>query len=346
MSERLNILDLASQLSDKTGKDKKNSELFIREFISIVSETLPNDKIVKVKGLGSFKVITIEQRESVDVNTGERILIPSHSRISFVPEKELKERINKPFACFETVELGDDISFSDVGQSTEKKNVESTEEVEVVEEVTNEETSEINEEQKTEDALPEVPAEEVTELKSEEQETSEEVEQPNGVSDEKQKKSSSNLTAIILVLLFVLFCLGVYSFYTGGFWIAERTNVEEQVKPAETIEESFQPVDDATETVQEQLDANTTNDIKEKEIVKETIVSGTRLTLISLKHYGHKVFWVYIYEHNKDVIKNPNNIQIGTEIVIPDAALYNIDVDNPKSIEKAEALQIELSSRF
>ena len=342
MNERVNILDLASQLSDKTGKDKKDSELFIREFISIVSETLPNDKIVKVKGLGSFKVITVEQRESVDVNTGERIIIPSHSRISFVPEKELKERINKPFACFETVELGDGVSFSDEGQPVEKESAAA------VEDAANGDASEIHEEQKTEGVLTEMPAEEIMGLKPVEQETSEEMDSPNNISDKKQINSSSNLAAIILVLFFVLLGIGVYSFYTiGDFQAAERTNVAEQAKLAEKIEDSVLLVDDGTEIVQEQLDTDTTNDIEEKkEIVKETIASGTRLTLISLKHYGHKVFWVYIYEHNKEIIKNPNNIQIGTEVVIPDAALYSIDVGDPKSIEKAEALQLELSSRF
>ena len=83
---------------------------------------------------------------------------------------------------------------------------------------------------------------------------------------------------------------------------------------------------------------------KKPVIVK--IVPDSRLTLIALEYYGHKAFWVYIYEHNKAIVNNPNSIQMGTELVVPDPALYGIDAKNPESVAKAKAKQAEINSMF
>ena len=86
MNNRLNIQDLAGLLSERTGKDRGEVERFLRDFISVVSEGVYTDKIVKVKGLGTFKIISVEKRESIHVNTGERFLIPEHYKFSFLPD--------------------------------------------------------------------------------------------------------------------------------------------------------------------------------------------------------------------------------------------------------------------
>ena len=78
MNNKLTIQELATLLSVKSGKDVYETERFIREFITVVSEGLFSDKMVKVKGLGTFKIVLVEDRESIHVNTGERILIPAH----------------------------------------------------------------------------------------------------------------------------------------------------------------------------------------------------------------------------------------------------------------------------
>ena len=96
MNNRLNIQDLAGLLSERTGKDRGEVERFLRDFISVVSEGVYTDKIVKVKGLGTFKIISVEKRESIHVNTGERFLIPEHYKFSFLPDKDLREQVNKP----------------------------------------------------------------------------------------------------------------------------------------------------------------------------------------------------------------------------------------------------------
>ena len=93
MNNRLAIQDLAGLLAEYTGKDKNSSERFLREFIAVVSEGVYTDKLVKVKGLGTFKIIPVEKRESIHVNTGERFVIPEHYKFSFLPDKELRELV-------------------------------------------------------------------------------------------------------------------------------------------------------------------------------------------------------------------------------------------------------------
>lgn len=83
-------------------------------------------------------------------------------------------------------------------------------------------------------------------------------------------------------------------------------------------------------------------EILSDKVIEETIRPGIFLTTLALKHYGHKAFWVYIYEENKSHIKNPDVIAIGTKLIIPDASKYGIDAKNKESIDKAKELAMKL----
>ena len=107
MTEKITIVELAKGLAKRKGMTRKDAEPFVRMVFETIRECLLADKLVKVKGLGTFKLIDMDSRESVNVQTGERIVIGSHSKISFSPEKTLADRVNKPFADFETVILND-----------------------------------------------------------------------------------------------------------------------------------------------------------------------------------------------------------------------------------------------
>ena len=108
MDKKINLSQLADLLSQAGGMSKAASEQFVKSFFDIISQSVLEDGIVKVKGLGTFKLMQMEDRESVNVNTGERFTIEGHQKISFVPDAELKDRINKPFAAFETVEISEE----------------------------------------------------------------------------------------------------------------------------------------------------------------------------------------------------------------------------------------------
>lgn len=105
MDKKINLSQLADLMSQAGGMSKAASEQFVKNFFDIISQKVLTDGLVKVKGLGTFKLIQMEDRESVNVNTGERFTIEGHQKISFTPDVELKERVNKPFAAFETVEI-------------------------------------------------------------------------------------------------------------------------------------------------------------------------------------------------------------------------------------------------
>ena len=105
------IKDIAAMLAAKKGMDAADAEKYVETFFALVSESLIPDKVVKVKGFGTFKLVEVRDRESVDINTGERVVIDGHSKISFTPDNTLKELVNKPFSQFETVVLNEGVDF-------------------------------------------------------------------------------------------------------------------------------------------------------------------------------------------------------------------------------------------
>ena len=117
--ERLSIQELAAVLVTKSGLKKKDAERFATVMFDVVKEGLAVDRQVKIKGLGTFKVIDIDSRESVDVNTGERVVIEGHDKITFTPDATMKELVNKPFSQFETVVLNDGVDFDDNDEELE-----------------------------------------------------------------------------------------------------------------------------------------------------------------------------------------------------------------------------------
>lgn len=114
MSDKITLQELVESFARKCQLDPAEAALFVKEFLNLIEEALARDKYVKVKGLGTFKLINIESRKSVDVNTGESIEIKEHTRVSFVPETGLRDLINKPFAHFQSVLLNDDVHFEDL----------------------------------------------------------------------------------------------------------------------------------------------------------------------------------------------------------------------------------------
>ena len=110
---KLTIQDIAKVLSDRKGLSKNDASNFVNEMFDIIQQALERDMVVKVKGFGTFKIIDVDPRESVNVNTGERVLIEGHNKITFTPDQLLKEIVNKPFSQFETVVLNEGVDFAE-----------------------------------------------------------------------------------------------------------------------------------------------------------------------------------------------------------------------------------------
>jgi len=156
---------IADAVAKKHKITVKEAEKFVSAIFDVVNEGLKTDKLVKVKGLGTFKVQAVKPRESVNVNTGERVLIEGHEKVSFTPDATMKELVNKPFEQFETVVLNDGVDFADIeSKSDDEEKAENTDEIVVsAEEIadSDEEKAETKEEI-TAEAIDEQPAEEVS----------------------------------------------------------------------------------------------------------------------------------------------------------------------------------------
>lgn len=490
MNNKLTIQELATLLSVKSGKDVYETERFIREFITVVSEGLFSDKMVKVKGLGTFKIVLVEDRESIHVNTGERILIPAHYKCSFLPDNELKELVNRPFSIFETTEIGDAASFQDMemADDSDEDDVDSdlesdanedgedlslpkssvtenringlldkemTEELadpedlpeihspeealtvdkepngqivtvdspvsddspEEVSEPYNEETIEM-ENPKEEDPIEVEDSINMDETLSEEIDESPEADLASEVVDtipdlqaneltpeiesssqvdslDKEKEQTENREEIIRVKLASLSAKDPVAFIApeakpkkrrkhghtatktffyiivGGllvtasvalFFYFQSLEVRNAVPimiesvsaiptetpaPTDSVFDESDSIpsnekDSVPEVVSEPQGTMQTEQVKTKYMDTVVIQTGDRLTLISLKYYGHKIFWVYLYLANKESIPNPNSVAIGTQIHIPVPETYNIDANDEQSIRKAAALQTEI----
>lgn len=117
---KLGNKELSSSLSDKHGLNKTDAEKFVSAFFDVINEGLASEKLVKIKGLGTFKIIGVAARKSVDVNTGAPIVIEGRDKISFTPDATLRDEINKPFSQFDTVVLNDGVDFTHIDKEFEE----------------------------------------------------------------------------------------------------------------------------------------------------------------------------------------------------------------------------------
>lgn len=172
VKNKISLQELAEFMTaaDET-LDKKTCEAFARTLFEVVEEALLSDKFVKVKGFGTFKLVAVSDRESVNINTGERFQIEGHTKVSFIPDNTLKEEINRPFAHFETIDLSDETEQAEldaIDAAAAEEALENEEAEETVEEVAeempaDEPTEEVVEEEVKEEVPEEVLKEEPVE---------------------------------------------------------------------------------------------------------------------------------------------------------------------------------------
>ena len=124
---KLTIQEIAKVLVEKSGLQQRDANQFATEMFAVILQRLQEGDQVKVKGLGTFKIISVEARESISVRTGERVVIEGHDKVSFTPDNMMKELVNKPFSQFETVVLNDGVAFSDMEEQPEEEPVETIE---------------------------------------------------------------------------------------------------------------------------------------------------------------------------------------------------------------------------
>ncbi len=118
---KISISEISKILVEKHGFIGDKAEAFVAEMFALIQDALQKEPSVKIKGFGTFKIIGVEARESINVNTGERVVIEGHGKITFTPDTSMKDLVNKPFSQFETVILNDGVEFNDIETSDEEQ---------------------------------------------------------------------------------------------------------------------------------------------------------------------------------------------------------------------------------
>jgi len=373
-AEKLNIQELAAGLAAKTGETKKDSELFWRELITIIQEALVTDELVKVKGLGTFKLQWNESRKSVNVNTGEEIEIAGFHKVVFTPDNEMKDIVNQPFAHLETVMLDDEdehvspapkidplqnlsVQAIEIASLISDINVEvkTTEEVYIIEEPVEEKIIETNsiEESKEENVVENTDVTEQREIEKEVQKAElveNEVvfsEEKTDVEEEKPKKKRGCFWKILLIVLLLLFA-GIVACYFLFPKSIYRDFIDQMIlkkdQPALVDEATDAPEDEYAGYQPEQTLPALAFQFNpfDYEMSYFTAGEGTRLASFARKHYGSYIFWPYIFLANKDIMTYPDSLDAGTKIRIPKLPKEMVDINNPEAIERVSYIQARL----
>ena len=316
MDAKLNHSDFSALLSKNLNISASKAEHFTKAFFDILIEGLESDGIVKINGLGTFKMIDVASRGSVNVNTGEKIEIKGHRKLTFIPADALKDKINQPFAMFEPVEVDDDyVDDADEPSESDEQPAESSEAVEQqpVAEEQSAESSELVEQQPVAD--------------EQSAESSEAVEQ-QPVADETKKSSKGKVFAILSTLLIIIALLFCFVF-DDKEKIDEKKSIAAVAEPDTIKQQKTDTIATQPPLVEEFVMVEAMSNLALSQItIKDTVIyriKGTKtvhrigldetLTKISLLYFEDKRFWPYIVQYNK--IKNYNSLEIGTELLIP-----------------------------
>jgi nucleoid DNA-binding protein len=420
MNEKINLQGLIALLAEKSKITKKEAEIFLKEFFQVINDGLFDDELVKIKNLGSFKLTTVNDRESVDVTNGDRVLIPAHYKVTFSPDVRLAETVNEPFSFFEIVEMAEDSDKMEIDPDTEEKKNEDPDKEngeEIREEIREENENTIadtgdsieingdneNREEKRDELFCEF-------IKDFQEEITEDFTEKNGPPTDNEKnriievlptneyilkktitnpiETASNekpadsdeskqqpllkidkiakyvqekkaditsdkktLWGWIFYILALLIIAGIYFYYE---YEERKQNkyIDNLLRPISEIENKKTNIDITPQKLIEEFvsegaikDTSLIRSIKKSEpsfAKKRRIEQGDRLTTIALEEYGHKSFWIYIYQENKESIRHPDNLPAGADIVIPPASKYGINKNDPESIRNAEDLAVRI----
>ena len=415
--EKITIVDLRKAIAKQTEIEEAQVNAFLNQLIATIKDGLRKDKLVKISGLGTFKLQWVEPRKSVNISTGEPIVIEGYQKLSFTPEQSVKERINEPYADLMPMildekgnviegqepksdpmqkfdeqaleikdilaDLGADLTKDEPAETeTKVEEVEPQAEEPTVNTAAVETAAEIVETPTVE--TPEVEAPKVEEPKVETPEAAEEpkVETPEAaeVSSEKKSKEEKKekpfrgwLVAIITVLslIILLFICGLFLQNKIEEWAdmlngkigVEETMLDYEDYSSDAVSTTANTVvlsnDSAnTEAVTDSATAENgdssalaeadkplpkTDFYKERIYTEfigfETVREGSRLTWIAKKFYDNKELWVFIYEANRDKIKNPSTVTVGTQLKIPALPDELSDPNNMKAQHLIKKLQ-------
>ena len=377
MADKLSWTELRRALATRAGVSEKSAGVFLNALVSQLVVGLKSDRQVKINGLGTFKLQAVAPRKSVNVSTGEEIIIEGYNKIIFSPEAGLKEliesgrfmvdgEVSKPiegdFPIDPIKKLGEQADeivglLADLGQGPETVVTEPEATVEEPKAIVTEPKAVVTEPE----AIVEEPKVIVTEPKVI-------VTEPKAVVTEpKKKKNHFVRDVLICVLILLLLLVGGYFFFRSQLSGLLESMTAPQPQPEQVEESATQPLPEENAEVAEEshsdLDLIPEGDIPQQQILDEfnaisgdlemeeepysdlittePMHEGSRLTWMAKRFYGDKRFWPYLYDANRDRIVNPSNIDVGTPIRVPRLTREQMDTTNSASMEALDKLRIE-----
>lgn len=368
MAEKLSWTELRRALADRAGVNEKTANTFLTAFTAQLMQGLKTDKQVKINGFGTFKLQGVAPRKSVNVSTGEEIIIEGYNKVVFMPEVGVKELVEKGQVTPDTPidplkKLGEQATeivdlLADLGQSpTKEKKKRAPKKVEepVVE------PEPIVEEPVVEEPAPE-----------EEPVFIPEPVKPQEPTGPQKPKNHFLRDLLICVVVLLMLLIGGYFFLRSQLSAIIESFLQpkqqtEQVEPAAPTEAVV--AEDTVATVEDpqpstQLDLIPEGEIPQEQILDEFLAisgememeddspypdlittedmhAGSRLTWMAKRFYGDKKYWPYLYDANRDVIDNPSKIEVGTPIRVPRLTAEQLDTTNAETRANLERLRIE-----
>lgn len=423
---KINIQELTEIVAQEGKQTKKFSDQFLRELVNVISEYLQTDGFVKVKGLGTFKIVKIEARKSIDVTTGKEIVLPARNKVQFVPEDAVKQQINAPYSHLQTTIVGDSASSEPVAPKSEPETqlvtptVESSKEepVEVFKPAI--ELKPVNPAAQAKPVEPAKPAEQVvvipilptedkkptepeksveevvlaeethsvvveqpveSEIKPSEENPSKEETHVKETPVEEKKGFGAGWWVLQSILLLAIIVAILYAFVdwdsflnksNGTKFDGDVVKTESSVplskierKPLKTVEQAEEQPSEVVTTVDSVAGEQPSSEVAQESVVENksaepkkfdirsynykmateypvrevvTVIDGSRLTMVAYRAYGDKIFWVYVYDANRDVLKSPSGVSTGMQLKIADLPAELTDPNNPEAIAFAKEL--------
>ncbi|MDR0834792.1 MAG: HU family DNA-binding protein [Candidatus Symbiothrix sp.] len=376
MNEKITFQTLATRLAEKSGVTAKEAETFLKEWSNTINDGLDKDQSVKIKNLGTLKLQEVSERESIDVATGNRVVIPAHYKVNFIPDNALADLVNEPFALFETTEINETVTSDQLPVTNEFEETEKI--IETPKTIIDDEPEMGETSQEIQENIPEETGE-VVDIEPAE---------THAATVTKIEDEKFHWMPILLFLLGLLFLAGIVYY---------RDTIEQNFR----ILSSSQPeIDDIATENTAPTDPVVVVDVAPQDIVKQPVVEkpasvavekpvaqpvvekpasvavekpvsqpvvqqtagqysieqlaqmpidnhslrpneyrvapGNTLAFIAWDTYGHRIFWVYIFMDNRDVLTSPDALRPGMILKMPSAAKYGIDHNSEESLRKAQ----------